>query len=1212
MVRRSIILAWLFMSAAAMPLAAEKTVFYDQVTGCEIWRITNDPEVFYTHHYVEIPSIDATGRWVGFHETPEGRAKDYHVYVADLVTGRVKHLGKGVCPVWHPTKPIMFYGLKGQQVKVEPTVMRAEAPEWKPHVAVEGGSPGGIRGTSPDGRYGVFIKDNAIWRVRLKPGSRPKLVWRAPPGIRFAGHMRYNPSKPWLFILAKVKGVDRWNGPSFVIRDDGSDVRQFDILGETIGHLCWAGDGSGMLRANMLSPAFKPFPLRADTPWRTLSRSACRLSSPFFMPNHIGACGRDGRLVVTDNGNQTLHITDSIAQHSYLLCVASGFSLVYSKDGDPHAVGSPDGTKVQFDSCYDLCDHGVALLTHNIGAETRTLKVTSTEGFPHSGVLLIGGYRLEFVRYKRKDKTHFLDCERGLTLPIYKSYSAPRSMPARPQRKGWVVTEYLGRFLTPGVRRGPQIFVAVVRDPQPPKALTARVADQGTQLTWQPPALHNEIAGYRVERSKESGRGFATIAQRVTGAAFTDSSAKGAGPYFYRVVSIERCGLESVPSAEAMVTRSKRPPAGIPRRLFIEAETCPFVGEGGAESSPGCYGRQYAACHSLRIEVPFTLAADSKCAVWMRLRTGAKGCWFEVWACRAGFPRTRVDLSSPNRFTWRRLETAAGKPLLVKATRGQNCITIWRGGPFDLDRLCVTDDLKFVPPDEPNAKLPAPRAHATALSPYEVKLEWAPAPAGSVTLYEVRDAKTDALIGRAQRNAFVLKGMRPNSERNVRVVPFSRWGTPGEPSAKVVCRPRRIRVVRAEAEAESCKLRAPMARGKDPAASGGGFVHVPHRKSGEGALTFDFTTPVAGDFLIAGRTFGCWRAPKALIVRLGRSVIHGHTLPGRWRTPMAQALKLSVDGGQALYMSATAQEWQWWPADTKPTPAKPSWRTIRLAPGKHTLTITTDQDRVLLDKLMVTNDTAWRPASEVTLVRRFVDVRPIATPGAETLLLPGKPGKFSIIVSNRRMHPVTCSVKMDRAPSGLSVTPDETAVKLPGRGQRVVTFDVKPAGPKVRGGHVRLLIETAGQKQRCEIPVRVLERPITLVQVEAEKAIKLPKSAKVVQSDEASGGRLVEYTDGDVVLEFDLPKEADYIVWVRRFAPHGGAGQFAGDGRKSFRMVGNWRDVFGRWAWLTSPRAPRHHWKAGKLRLTFSRRGYKFRWLDQVVVTDDPDFEPGW
>jgi len=1165
----SILLALVLL--APLRALAEKTVFYDRLTGCEMWRITNDPETSYTHTYVEIPSIGPTGRWVAFHE----RGKVWGVHVADLATGSVKRVGDGLRPVWHPTKPLLFYGLHG--TNVEPAVMQAEAPDWRPIVTVKGVD--GVRSTSPDGLYGAFVKDNAIWRVRLEPGAKPELVLRAPPGLGFHGHMRQNPTKPWIFIISKVKG-QRWNGPCFVLRDDGSDVRQFDIRGEYIGHMCWAADGSGMLRANTLWPLFKPFPLTADTPWLRLSRDG-------FWPNHIGACGRDARLVTTDRDNQTIYITDTWTRHSYRLCVASGFSVAYSKDGDPHPHGSPDGTKVQFDSCYDLRDHGLTTLADNVDAEARTLPVVSTERFPERGILLVGKWNgPEFVRYARKDRTRFLDCERGFQPSTYCSqYGADTSAGvARAQSRGKIVTDYFGRFHTPGVRRGPQIYVAVVRDPQPPRALRGEITDKGAQLIWEPPRLHHEIEAYRVERSRESGRGFSPLAQRVTDTAFTDPSVKGSEPIFYRVVALERSGLESVPSAELAVNRSAEPTEG-PRRIFIEAEACSMFGDAGPESNTRCYGRQHVVCKNTWITVPYRLRTDRACAVWLRAHTHGSSQPVALGACRAGVYEARVTLPATQGFSWQRLETEPGKPLLLEATAGENAFELRTVAPFDLDRICVTDDLEFVPPDEPNRKLPAPQVQAAAISAHEVKLEWPALP--QAALYEIRDERAAAPIVETQRNVFVLRDLPLNSERVVRVRGFNRWGVPGEPSASVVCRPKEVQVLRIETEAEIGRLQAPMTQGEGEGASGGKFVHLPYRGSGVGVLSLTFRTPVAGAFLIAGRTLGYW--------------------------PGASPLEVAIDGGKALYLSSVAHQWQWLPVEERPIPpdCKPSWPSLPLAAGEHTLTVRANQDGLLLDKLLIMNDVSWRPATDERMTLELMKARLMATPGTETLLLPGRPGRFSVILDNPQARPLAFSVEVERTPQGLTVAPATASAEvLPGI-PRIVTFEVQAHDPSARG-HVHLLVKAPGQTKRLVLPVRVLDKPIVLVQVEAESAVELPKGAKIVDCGECSQGRCVEYTEGSVVIELDLPEERDYIIWVRQFAPQAGFGHFANDGRRGFRLIGNWEDKLGRWSWLTSPRVPRHRWSAGKLRLSIKRRGDLFRRLDQVLVTDDPGFVPAW
>lgn len=918
--------------------SAEKAVFYDQITGCEIWRITNDAAAFYTHTYVEIPSIDPTGRWVAFHQRSE------RVYVADLASGEITDLGPGGAPLWHPSRPLLYFPRQGMQMRADPTSGKTEVA-----LAMDAN----IRGISRDGQYGVYIAGNAIWRVELKPDAKPSLIMRAPDGIEFLGHMRYNPTQPWLFIIAKRIG-QRLNGPCFVVRDDGSQVRQFDWLGEYIGHLCWSADGAGILRGNAPWPAFKPFPLHAHTPWETLSTTE-------FWPNHIGCCGRDGRLVATDRDNQDLYITDTLTRHSTRLCFASGFSVPYTKDGDPHAHGSPDGTKLQFDSCYDLRDRGLTTLAQTLSADAGIIEVVSTARFPNRGVVLVGGYSApEFVQYEGKDATHFLSCTRAFVPPLCKSLVSTVSVTARTYAPGTLVSDYFGRYRTLGVRRGPQIYVAVVRDPAPPHTLRARRGAEGIELTWEPPDLHSEIGGYRVERSGESGRGFIPVAENNVSTVFTDTDANAPGPRFYRVVSLERSGLESVSSAEVMLAGLE---TDVPlRRLFVEAEACSFVGQGGLEFSTACYGRQYVASKSSWLAVPFHLSAATKCAVWLRVRTPQSPCRLDLWMVRSSL-RESVAVESPGRFTWQRLNSASGRPLLVPGVVGENTLTLCRrDASYDLDRLCITDDLSFVPPDS------------------------------------------------------------------------------------------------------------------------------------------------------------------------------------------------------------------------------------------RTLTRQDDIGRVPVDPLVPS---------------RLIEVQSMPRQGSKVLIPPGRTGYFSLRLTHRGAGLLPASIEVETLPPGLNVQPHKATLQLKANEWSRVRFELTPTRADAQGD-MRLVIRTRDWEQRHVTPVRALPQPFTLLQVEAEHALALPPDAAVVTSDEACGGKYVEFTDGYIEFELDLPRESDYTVWVRQFSPLEGFGYFAEANGKFFRLVDQWEDVLGRWCWLTSPRVPRHRWPAGKLRLKLRRRGDLFRQVDAIVVTDHPEYEPGW
>jgi len=91
----------------------------------------------------------------------------------------------------------------------------------------------------------------------------------------------------------------------------------------------------------------------------------------------------------------------------------------------------------------------------------------------------------------------------------------------------------------------PQIYVVVVRRPQPPTDLTARrAADGSVTLSWKPAHYSRETAGYNVYRSEHSGRGYEQVNDAlVTGTRFVDRPA-GERTVFYVVASVEHSTLE--------------------------------------------------------------------------------------------------------------------------------------------------------------------------------------------------------------------------------------------------------------------------------------------------------------------------------------------------------------------------------------------------------------------------------------------------------------------------------------------------------------------------------------------------------------------------------------------------------------------------------------------------------------------------------------------
>ena len=99
-----------------------------------------------------------------------------------------------------------------------------------------------------------------------------------------------------------------------------------------------------------------------------------------------------------------------------------------------------------------------------------------------------------------------------------------------------------------------EVYMAVLRKPSPPTEIKARWQGNGCRITWTPPKYHQEIKGYHVYRSTESGRGFVQITDEpVADTSFVDGGGGGRGFTFYAVRSVEHSKLESGLSAEAMV-----------------------------------------------------------------------------------------------------------------------------------------------------------------------------------------------------------------------------------------------------------------------------------------------------------------------------------------------------------------------------------------------------------------------------------------------------------------------------------------------------------------------------------------------------------------------------------------------------------------------------------------------------------------------------------
>lgn len=114
-----------------------------------------------------------------------------------------------------------------------------------------------------------------------------------------------------------------------------------------------------------------------------------------------------------------------------------------------------------------------------------------------------------------------------------------------------------------------EVYMAIVRKPLPPVGLKATSTSDGIKLTWKEPRYHQEIKGYHIYRSNESGKGFEIINDSpIEALEYLDKTAKKEGIYFYALRSVEHSKLESELSEEISVNLNNLTPL----RIFVEAE----------------------------------------------------------------------------------------------------------------------------------------------------------------------------------------------------------------------------------------------------------------------------------------------------------------------------------------------------------------------------------------------------------------------------------------------------------------------------------------------------------------------------------------------------------------------------------------------------------------------------------------------------------------
>jgi len=375
----------------------------------------------------------------------------------------------------------------------------------------------------------TILDPRVIQQAKSQPSTASYSSHR--PDSRFEAHVADLDMKTLKPTLYPAKGIGRWS------------------------HCTWTGDGKYMY---MHGYAWELDRNKASVPIRIDGLPNC---------DHYGPCGATGRYVVGDqmpNGMEEIWMLDVWTGEYHTLTHVSVTNDERGHNRDrAHVMGSPDGTKVLLRSCYERVNHRhFAVPTHDVSPGDAVIPVETTEGFPARGALLYGfPHRVEIV-YDRRDATHFYGCDWGDNSRERFDKALARIIrrhsPYIP--KGSLhLTGASGLYFPNGTVRPSKGYVAVVKPPDPPRALAAGPTDDGhrVRLTWQPPISHQEVVGYVVYRRVGAQPLTRLTPEPVEPCEHVDKTPPREGKTTYLVRTVEYSGLYGAWSGRAWIDRGE-------------------------------------------------------------------------------------------------------------------------------------------------------------------------------------------------------------------------------------------------------------------------------------------------------------------------------------------------------------------------------------------------------------------------------------------------------------------------------------------------------------------------------------------------------------------------------------------------------------------------------------------------------------------------------
>jgi len=330
-------------------------------------------------------------------------------------------------------------------------------------------------------------------------------------------------------------------------------------------------------------------------------------------------------------------------------------------------------------------------------------------------------------------------------------------------------------------------YFIVMMLPGRPRDLKAEMTDGGTKLSWRPPVHSKEILGYIVCRSERSGGPVEPVTRTpVAECRFTDAEAKGR--CYYKVTSLERCGLESLPSNE--VCSDPEWPGGI--RHVFEAEFAPVTKPPAMEwfdtSASGLYclnlGRDKPA---KEVRVPFSIVREDEFSLWLRAKSQDND-----FVLRSGIDEQPAAALPGKKGGWRWIKVGD-----ARLGRGRHELILASDMPYVLvDQVVATNDPALRPQGIEGADVTAPpRPRGLTAKPegrYSVRLEWTPVSAVDFHHYNVYvsesaecDARQENLVASPSDGSYLDWGRMAGRTYYYRVTSVDRAGNESKPSDAV-------------------------------------------------------------------------------------------------------------------------------------------------------------------------------------------------------------------------------------------------------------------------------------------------------------------------------------------------------------------------------------------------------------------------------------------